>query len=141
MTANEENRPLHDAMQKLARKRDDASRKFVYRSLLRAQLYIPTVGDGTGDGIEIFAQDEPLQGLPVYVVFTTLDALRRWHGDGGAFTTMDGTALFPILHGANAGSVVINPKSNLRGELYRNEIEVLAEAAPKYRVWLDSIGT
>ena len=141
MTTNEENKPLHDAMQKLARKRDDASRKFVYRSLLRAQLYIPTVGDGSADGIEVFAQDEPIQGLPVYAIFTTQDHLRQWHGADRTFTTMDGTALFPILHGANAGSVVINPKSNLRGELYRNEIEVLAEAAPKYRAWLDSIGT
>ena len=140
MTNHEENKQLHDAMQKLAKKRDDASRKVVYRSLLRAKLYIPIQGDGTGSEIEVFAQDEPIQGHPVYVAFTTLKMLRVWHGEAEPFTTTDGMALFPALHIAKAGSLMINPKSNLRGELYRNEIEVLADAAPKYRAWLDGIG-
>ena len=48
---------------------------------------------------------------------------------------MKGTDLFPMLSTTKLGSVLINPKSDVGGELYRNEVQMLADAVPQLQAW------
>ncbi len=136
MSDSPENERLLKSIKTLARTRSERSRKAMYMALLRSQLYVPVDG-GDGGGVERFLQDQPLQGQPVYVVFTSLEALALWRPDHAEVVKMDGMSLFPALRDSQAASVLINPKGQLGGELYRNEISVLADAVPQLRAWLD----
>ena len=103
----------------------------MYMALLRASLYVPTEPESGGQLQARFAQDEPLQGRPVFVAFTTRKALERWSADHDEHVMMKGTDLFPMLSTTKLGSVLINPKSDVGGELYRNEVQMLADAVPQ----------
>ena len=46
---------------------------------------------------------------------------------------MKGFELFPPLVSVNPGSLLLNPGFRFGGELYLNELKMLAKAAPKYR--------
>ena len=138
MTDAPENQRLLKSMKALARTRSERSRKAMYMALLRAELYVPTEASMGGRDEDVFAQDDPLHGNPVYVAFTSLEALRQWRPAEGSFTKMDGMTFFPILSESKAASVLLNPKGELGGELYRNEILVLAEAVPQLKSWLES---
>jgi hypothetical protein len=135
--SDDENTGLLQAMIALARTRDEPSRKSMYRALLRATLYVPTEPDPQRADETRFAQDEPLHGRPVYVTFTSLEALQRWQPQGGAHTVMTGRELFPMLAESDLGSCLINPKGDIRGELYRHEVEMLSEAVTTLRAWHD----
>ena len=137
MNDPEENERLHKAMKRLATVRDQASRQRMYRQLLRAHFYIPIRPETDGAEIQSFEQDEPLQGCPVYVAFTQPEQMARWTGKPTSHVVFKGTDLFPILDRGKIGSLLINPKGTPRGELYRNEVGALADAAPRYQAWLD----
>lgn len=137
MSQPEENESLHEAMKNMAKARDQATRQRMYRQLLRAYFYIPTRPEAEGSAIQSFEQDDPLQGFPVYVAFTQPRMMTRWKGGETSHTVLRGTELFPILSGSKIGSLLINPKGSPRGELYRNEVSALADAAPRYQAWLD----
>ena len=131
----EENGALLSAMSLLAKRRDEASRKSMYRLLLNATLYVPIEPDPEQPSGDRFAQDEPLHGQSVYAVFTSLDALARWRPESSAHTTMSGSELFPVLAESALGSCLINPQGDVRGELYRHEVQMLSEAVERLRAW------
>ena len=135
MTSESNTERLLKAMKTLARKRDEPSRKAMYRALLNAELFIPLVAEGGGSLETRFAQDEPLHGRPVYVVFTSLKTLRGWHEEGAEHTTLKGDELFTLLAQSDIGSCLINPEHNIRGELYRHEVQMLAEAVTRLKAW------
>lgn len=137
MSDNQENTRLLKTMKTLARRRDEASRKSMYMALLQARLYVPTEANPERPGETCFSQDEPLHGKPVYVAFTSLSALRQWDPQSGAHTELPGRELFPILAQSELGSCLINPKGDIRGELYRHEVLMLSDAVEKLRVWRD----
>ena len=135
MSDTDENARLLKAMTVLARRRDEPSRKAMYMALLRATLHVPTEPDPERPDEARFAQDEPLHGRPVYVVFTSISALTLWRPQSPSHTTMSGMEFFPVLAGSDLGSCLINPKGDVRGELYRHEVQMLAEAVPRLRAW------
>ena len=136
MTEVRENDRLLKAMKKLARVRDERSRKALYSALLRANLYIPIQAVGDDATETAFLQAEPLQGQPVYVAFTSAQAIGTWRPGHLQHTQMSGMDLFPLLDSCKAASLLINPGGDMRGELYRNEIATLSEAVPRYKAWL-----
>ena len=82
-----------------------------------------------------FAEDAPLHGKPVYGVFTSLGALRLWDPQSAAHTELKGDELFPMLAQSEIGSCLINPKGDIRGELYRHEVLMLSDAVERLRAW------
>jgi hypothetical protein len=121
----------------LARKRDEPSRKSMYMALLHATLYVPTEADSEQPEGTRFAQDEPLHGRSVYMAFSSLAGLTRWRPESTSHTAMLGRELFPILAKSELGSCLINPLGDIRGELYRHEVEMLSEAVDRLRAWHD----
>ena len=122
------NVPLLRSMKKLARLRDPASRQSVYLGLLESELLL--LLDPDADPAEATPHVvEHLQGFPVYAVFSDWDALRLWEPKGWSYMRISGVQLFPLAADRKIGSLLINPKGDIGGELLMNEIAALAAAA------------
>ncbi len=110
------------AMRTLAKERDMPSRNRVYGAVLGADLLVPVHADGpavVGD----------LEGWQVVAAFTGFDQLLAWDPRSPAVRRMPGIELFPMLAALpRIGSILINPRGTVGGELYRNEILALARA-------------
>ena len=111
------------AIRELASSRSQQARNRMYSELLSAKLLVPTDASG-----ELLAFGE-LEGRPVYGCFIDEQALLGWDPRGVAYKGVAGTALFMALTQTRAASMLINPQGRLGGELYRNEIDALADAA------------
>ncbi len=122
------NPDLRRAMKQLARVRDHNARQQVYRALLVAELLLIV-----GPDAEVPHQVEELSGYPVYAVFSDYTSLRLWQPLGHSYRRVSGHVLFPELLPQKIGSLLINPKGTIGGELYRNEVAGLAAAASRYR--------
>jgi hypothetical protein len=116
------NEPLIDAIRKLSKSRDTPTRDAMYRQMLRGRFLLPV--DERGGPIA-FGE---LQGFPVFGVFTDRAALRWWNPLDVRVEHMRGRQLFPLLSRTGLGSVLINPEGRIGGELYRNEVKMLADA-------------
>ena len=136
------NERLLKAIRKLSKQRTPDNRKAMYMAVLRASFIVPTEETKNGQPSQTYCQDLPLQGRPVYVAFTSVDAMRNWRPEHGAYVTVKGMDLMEQLVAGPAASLLINPKNTVGGELYRNELKTLADAAPKLRAWLnqDTVG-
>jgi len=122
-----ENERVHQAIRVLAKNRTAAARQAVYRALLKAHLSL--VVDAAGEP----APFGSLQGSHTYAVFTSVAEADLSDPRGHNTEVLPGWAIFPRLHALTPGSLQINPDGRLGGELYRNEIEALANAAANYR--------
>lgn len=118
-TANPE---LLQAMRTSSRDKKMSTRNALYRQLLRARLLLPVTDTGNprrfGD----------ISGWDTFAVFTDLGALRRYDPRVGLYRVLGGRTLFPSLMDTRIGSLLINPKGQVGGELYRNEVQTLANA-------------
>ncbi len=117
------NPALDDAVRAVAKQRLPALRQALYRQLLLSELLLLVDDEDTpmvvGD----------LSGWPTFAVFSDNAALRLWDPRGGRTRVAVGRTLFPSLMPHRFGSVLLNPHGRLGGELYRNEVEALANAA------------
>lgn len=116
-----ENPMLVEAMRASAKTKDGAARQNLYRAMLRATFLVPMDGDQprvVGD----------LSGWDSYAGFTDADHLERWSGRPVDYRIIKGRALFPMLMRRRTGSLLINPGGTVGGELYRNEVEAIANA-------------
>lgn len=118
-----ENPALIDAIRALSRARDPRTRNAMYRQMLRATFLLPV--DDAGAPVA-FGE---LQGFPVFGVFSDPAALRWWDPIRAGVEHVPGRRLFPMLARTGLGSVLINPEGRVGGELYRNEVQMLADAA------------
>lgn len=117
------NERLHDAMRALAKARDMPARNAVYGSLLGADLLV--VVDETGPKTV-----DDLSGWDVKACFSDYDQLLAWDPRAPATRQLPGYQLFPMLAQLpRVGSLLINPRGRVGGELYRNEVLALARAA------------
>ncbi len=114
---------LDKAIRELSAKKTQRMRNRVYSELLSARLLVPI--DESGE-LQRFGD---LDGWDVFGCFTDAESLLGWDPRGMTYRLVDGTTLFPALMQTKVGSVLINPQGRLGGELYRNEIEALANAA------------
>ena len=76
---------------------------------------------------------EFLQSMPVFVAFTCEEARVLFSEDQPTVSIQKGFELFPKLVSVNPGSLLLNPGYRFGGELYLNELKMLAKAAPRYR--------
>lgn len=118
-----QNERLHDAMRALAKVRDMPARNKVYGSLLGADLLV-VVADGAPRVVD------DLSGWDVMACFSDFDQLLAWDPRSPDVRQLPGYQLFPMLAQLpRVGSLLINPRGAVGGELYRNEIQALAKAA------------
>ncbi len=138
-------RDLIRAMRRLASERTPAARTRMYHCLMAAPLLVPLRDDEVGppcdaEGFAIvdpslagtFAVLESLAGESVFGAFVEVDALHRLR-PGSASARLRGWQLFPLLAPLRPASLVLNRGGSAGGELYRHEIEMLAEAAHRWR--------
>lgn len=128
---------LHQAMKSLAMGKTDSQRQRVYQMLMISDLQIalqPGVSPDTArqDPSKWFIS-EYLQSMPVFVAFTCDEARALFSEAQPTALTIKGFELFPPLVSVNPGSLLLNPGFRFGGELYLNELKMLAKAAPKYR--------
>lgn len=125
------NVPLLRCMKKLARLRDNPSRQSVYNGLLQSELLMPLDTDADPTLREPHTV-EHLQGFPVYAAFSDWTALRLWEPRGWPYTRISGADLFLLAADRKAGSLMINPKGDIGGELLMNEIAALANVVRRH---------
>lgn len=128
------NTRLLEAMLRLSKQRDMPSRLAVYNQLVAAQLIVALAEALPADlsrehhtthaRLHVFEQ---LGGLDVHGVFTDHDHLRNFAPRELPVVVWTGRELFPLLAARGTGSLLINPRGDTRGELYRNEIQAISE--------------
>jgi len=121
------NIPLLRSMKKLARLRDMPSRQSVYSGLLESDLLLLLDPSADPKDKEPHVV-ERLQGFPVYAVFSDWNALRLWEPRGWPYTLISGAQLVSMAAERKIGSLMINPKGDIGGELLMNELAALAAA-------------
>jgi len=114
---------LDNAVRAVAKQRLPALRQALYHQLLLSDLLLLVDEEDT----PIVVGD--VSGWPTFAVFSDNSALRMWDPRGGRTRIALGRTLFPSLMRHHFGSVLLNPHGRLGGELYRNEVEALANAA------------
>lgn len=114
---------------------DIAARKRLWSRLLRATLLVPlkhaasgAVGIGADLPLRVFGE---LAGAEVVAAFTDATALRAHDPRPLPYARLSGSELFPLLAARRVGSLLLNPGQGVRGELYRHEIESIAEAVQR----------
>lgn len=116
------NPDLVAAMRASSRDKQNSTRNALYRQLLRADLLLPVTDTGNP---RRFGE---ISGWDTFAVFTDLGALRRHDPRVGLYRVLGGRTLFPSLMDTRIGSLLINPKGQVGGELYRNEVQTIANA-------------
>ena len=116
------NRAIGDQMRKLSKQRTHEARIELYKMLLNTELLLALDANGVPLVVDTIGK------FPCYGLFTEARHLYHFDPRGLNIQRDYGSTLFPILNALEPGSVFLNPKCELRGELYRNEIESLANA-------------
>ena len=125
-----ENARLIRAMKMVARVRNDANRKKLYHALVSSELWFAVQGGWNGEGpltTENVVCAGEIHGRPSAALFTSKDNAQAWREEHEEFVLMNGTDLFGALIQTKIGSVQINPAGPIGGELYRHEVETVAE--------------
>jgi hypothetical protein len=110
-------------MRALSVRRDWDARRALYAALLDATLLVPI-------DPEAATPDEPLEverlgTFPVIAGFTDIDAMRMWNPRGLPYRPIPVADLVPRALALRVGSLLINPRGLVGGELYLNELESL----------------
>ena len=109
-------------MRDLSRKRTHDVRLQVYQSFLNASFLLAV------DQNDIPIEVDRLGSLPCFAVFTDDKSIRCWDPRGCLFKQCYGFEVIRILYAYDVGSLLINPKGDISGELYKNELQTLAKA-------------
>jgi len=116
-------------MRTLSLKRDWDARRALYSALLSSTMLVPI-------DPELLAQEdvaEPIEvdrlgKFPVIAAFTDIDHLRLWRPRGAPYRAMAVGELVTLAVARRVGSLLINPKGVVGGELYINELESMHDA-------------
>ena len=125
-----ENPGLVQAMQRLGRTRTMGARITLYNRLLGARLLVlldRRLEDPRRQDEAQLRVVEQLAGTDVVAAFTDDDAHRLYDPRERPFVQWTGREFFPLLAARKVGSLLLNPGSGTRGELYRNEIMTISE--------------
>lgn len=120
------NPELIKLMRALSVRRDWDARRALYSALLDATMLVPI-------DPEVLTHDEPIEvdrlgKFPVIAAFTDIESLRMWQPRGAPYRAMAIRDLVPPAVARRVGSLLINPKGVVGGELYINELESLNDA-------------
>jgi hypothetical protein len=116
-----DNQAVIEAMTYLAKARDWAARKTLYRLLIDAWFVIAIDETGT------FLLEDKMGTWPVCAVCLDQNAFTKRYPLGQLYRLVQGRDLFPELVEAKYGALRINPKSDVGGELYFNELQMIRD--------------
>lgn len=130
-----DNDELVASMRNLAEQRSSEARHRMYTELVNATLLIPVRPEAPEEvqSGEDFLVTDTLEGHPVFLAFSDWDSLRRWNPRGWSYVPLHGSEFFELTLERDLGSVQINPRGEVGGELYRHEVEMLVEGVRNYR--------
>ncbi len=118
------NPDLIKLMRTLSLKRDWDARRALYSALLGSTMLVPIDPDAlVNDGVVEPTEVDRLGKFPVIAAFTDIDSLRLWQPRGAPYKAMAVSDLVPLAVTRRVGSLLINPKGLVGGELYINELE------------------
>jgi len=132
------------AMKMAARVRNDASRQKLYHAIVASNLWLAVKAPWSSEtplATEDIESAGDLQGRPSAAVFTSREYATKWRAEHQDFILMDGTDLFGALIKTTIGSVQINPAGPVGGELYRHEVETIAEGGRILRLRAQAAST
>ncbi len=121
---------LIDDMRRLSTERSMRARITLYNRLLGAHLAVlldAPLDDPRRQDRATLRVVEQLSGTDVVAAFTDDAAHRLYDPRERPFVVWTGRELFPLLAARKVGSLLINPGSGVRGELYRNEIMTISD--------------
>lgn len=123
-----DNPRLRKSMRKVSRVRSHAARMELYQEMINATflLVVENPGSLKPRGVD------KLGPWDVFAVFTDEDSMRSFDPRGVPVRRLYGHELFPLLMGTELGSLRINPDGDIGGELYRNEVETIANAVRRF---------
>lgn len=125
-----ENKRLIEVMQRLSKHRTMRTRLTLYNTLLPARLALlldaPLADPQRQDDAKLHVVEE-LVDTPVVAAFTDSQSLDDYDPRGRHTVLWTGRELFPLLAARQVGSLLINPGTGVRGELYRNEILTISD--------------
>jgi len=110
-------------MRLLSEKRDWDTRRALYTALLNATMLVPI--DPESDLADEPIEVDKLGKFPVIAAFTDIASLRLWQPRGAAYRSLAVSDVVPRAVARRVGSLLINPKGLVGGELYINELESL----------------
>ncbi|MAA78269.1 MAG: hypothetical protein CL916_03340 [Deltaproteobacteria bacterium] len=113
-------------MRALSQKRTHDLRLEVYRMFINATFLLAINQD------ESPREVEKLANLPCFAVFTDDKSIRSWDPRGTLWKKMYGFEVINTIMKHNPGSLIINPRGNISGELYKNELQTLAKATKRF---------
>ena len=108
-------------MRLLSEKRDWDTRRALYTALLNATMLVPIDPDAGDEALEV----DKLGKFPVIAAFTDMASLRLWQPRGVSYLSLAVSELVPRAVERRVGSLLINPRGLVGGELYINELESL----------------
>lgn len=126
--ADLDNAALWAAMRTASRDRSQESRLALYRALINATFLLAVASPGSEEPLCL----EMMGPWPVFAAFTDATSLRAHDPRGLPRQRLYGHELFPRLMRTPIGALKINPGGEVGGELYRNEIETLANAVRRF---------
>ena len=109
-------------MRDLSTKRTHDLRLQLYRDFLNATFLLAI------DKQNKPRQVDQLASLPCFAVFTDDKSIRCWDPRGCLWKQCYGFEVIRTIFPFDAGSLLINPKGDISGELYKNELQTLAGA-------------
>ena len=113
-------------MRTLSQKRTHELRLEVYRMFINATFMLAIDDDGEPRKVDTLAN------LPCFAVFTDDKSLRCWDPRGTLWKQLYGFEVINAIMKHNPGSLMINPRGNISGELYKNELQTLANATKRF---------
>jgi hypothetical protein len=122
------NQALHAVMRKLVSSKQHNNRITLYQKLLNAQLLVYVNDDDTG-----FFPYDTIGEFITYAAFTDDKYIQQFDPRGCSVKLVQAYELIPALIEKQAGSLMLNPKGDIRGELYRNELKSIASALSHYK--------
>jgi len=110
-------------MRQLSERRDWDTRRALYSALLDATMLVPVDPEAGGDDDAL--EVDRLGTFPVIAAFTDIASLRLWQPRGAPYRSQAVRDLVPRAVARRVGSLLINPRGMVGGELYINELESL----------------
>ena len=117
------NSKLHSIMKKIAIDKQHSNRITLYQTLLNSQLLVYMTEDKTS-----FHPYDTIGTFLTYAAFTDDKYIKQLDPRGCPVQIWYAYQFIPELLQKNAGSLILNPKGDVRGELYRNELQSIAKA-------------
>ena len=121
------NKTLLQSMKRMSKSKQHSLRIELYKALLNSTLLLLTSEDNPSQPL----QTDSIMNYPVYTCFTDYESARCYDPRVGQLSELFAYQIFNQVWDLNVGSLQINPKGDIGGELYRNEIETLIQAVKK----------